>query len=347
MNILIQGYLDRNFGDDLMIRVAAYQLEKHKLYLLCNKKELLIPFKNCKNIYTDCEGVKFDAVLGVIGAGFQIKSKTALIYALKDTFKPFERYPYKAVIGCNIEPFYNKTAEKLIKRRIRSYNFISARDEESYGFFRKAAPKSAVCIYPDILFGLPEQWCVKEDKPDGLGISVIRRIGRSDNFAYYEKMARLSDMYIEKSGKKVRLFAFNTESENDIAAAVTIKSLCKNKDNIEIICHDDDGTNIISNFGRCEKIIAARFHSIVLALRMGILCIPLIYAEKSRNLLKDLNFKTKMFDINAFSAEDVFSAVCEDFKPFDISEKLINGARLHTQMFEGDYYKTVGNNTGF
>ena len=81
MNILLKGYLDRNFGDDIMLRIAAHQLRQHTFYICEKKKELLLPFRDDVNIKDadDYPNVPYDAYLRVTGSGFLIRSKIGAV----------------------------------------------------------------------------------------------------------------------------------------------------------------------------------------------------------------------------------------------------------------------------
>ena len=59
--------------------------------------------------------------------------------------------------------------------------------------------------------------------------------------------------------------AFDTGKEDDLFACRAVQTLMQFPDQTEIVAHTD-GTEILTAFARCEKIIGARFHSVVLAL---------------------------------------------------------------------------------
>ena len=297
INILVSGYLDRNFGDDIMIRILADRLKEHKLYLKTNRKELLIPFKDIDNVFEleENEKVNFDAMVRVIGSGFMTNSKIGLYYAIKDLMyykKQKKKCKNLITIGCNVGPFSNKFAEFILKRQMNYFDLITTRDENSYDYVKRHTKKAIVSCYPDIAFSIPQNWLPKEKSVENcLGISAYRNNSKPYlNYDYYFAMAKIADEYIGRTGKKVLIFAFDIENENDIVSAYTIKSLCKGAEMIEIILHIDNGDNIIKNMARCSNIIAVRFHSAILAMRLGIPFFPVIYSEKLNNVLNDLNY---------------------------------------------------------
>ena len=50
LNILVSAYLDKNIGDDLMIKVLAKKLSGHKVHLICTDRSLFVPFEGLNNI---------------------------------------------------------------------------------------------------------------------------------------------------------------------------------------------------------------------------------------------------------------------------------------------------------
>ena len=98
---------------------------------------------------------------------------------------------------------------------------------------------------------------------------MMHRAGDSEDCAYSRAMAELADEWVRKTGKDVILMAFDTGEENDVFACQAVRSLMEFSDHAEIAAHKG-GTEIPAAFAQCEKIIAARFHATVLALRMGI-----------------------------------------------------------------------------
>ncbi len=321
MNILTEGYLDRNFGDDMMIRIAAYYLAKHELFIHSKRREVLEPFKGTSNIHILENGseVKFDFILRITGSGFFIKSKRDLFEYIVNSFKRKKTSVPKGVIGCNIGPFYNKFAKMLIMRELKEYSVITVRESFSEKYIQHAKTK----LYcPDILFALPDEWLPSVKGEGCLGISAYR-LRFADNLDIYKKLAQCADLYIEETGKKVILFAFDIEEENDLCAAVTIKSFCKNKEMVEIAAHTDDGSTIIKNFMRCSKVVGIRFHSCILAMRLGIPFVPLMYSQKTDNVLDDAGYTGKRFYLNNFSTKELSEEIRNSsvFLPYQNSKK--------------------------
>ncbi len=337
MNILIEGYLDRNFGDDMMIRIAAYYLKKHKFFISAKRKEVLEPFKNNPNINIYDENIydKIDFILRVTGSGFFIKSKRQFVEHIFKAIKNKDNGIPKGVIGCNIGPFFNKIGKFLIMRELKQYSVITVREKYSESFLDK---KKITGCYPDILFAMPDSFIPETLNEGCLGISAYR-LRYENNIDFYKKMAFIADKYIEKTGNKVIIFAFDIEDENDLCAAYTIKSLCSNKDMVEIVAHDDNGDNIVRNFIRCEKIIGVRFHSCILAMRLGIDFVPIMYSDKTAHVLEDLNYTGKVYNMRSFKSEDIIEELFNK-KSIYISNDIREASKQHFELVE-KYIKGV------
>lgn len=326
MNILLRGYIDRNFGDDLMLRLAADGLKNHTAQLDV-PKDMAEHYKKLGfNIYG---GVDYNAECTVAGSWFVIRSKTGLLYRTKEIISQKRRGTKKVILGCNISDFTVSGAETLIRRHIAAYDFITVRDSFSYDYIRKNIPSVKCEYYPDIAFSLPDSMIYDTPREGALGITAYRGLGGDE--AVYEKLAYAADRFIEKTGKKVLLFAFDLGLENDLKAAENIAFLCKNKEKTEIITNTGD--DILKNLPRCSKLIAVRLHGVILALRMGIPVIPVAYSNKTNRVLNDLNYDGPILDLHGFGAEEAAELAVSYEEPFALPKDVKERASMHIKRF--------------
>ena len=144
-------------------------------------------------------------------------------------------------------------------------------------------------------------------------------------------MAEAADKWICETGKGVILMAFDTGKENDLFACNAVKALMQYPEQVEIVGHRDS-TEIPAAFARCEKIIAARFHGIVLALRMGIPLYPLIFREKARNLLKDIAYPYPVSEIDDIDKVSLRDFLYKPQTPYPLDKDIYVHAKEHTQL---------------
>lgn len=315
MKILLDGYLDKNLGDDLMMCLAADGLRGHKIYM---KKPPALPIAA-----REAQGIKPDLKLTVIGSGFLVYNYKTTLLRIKEMLEDRGRCP-RAVLSCNISDFPNPLAERVIKKQLSRFDFITVRDKYSYGYIRSNVPGIRCEYYPDIVFSLPEGAIADKPCEGALGICAYSSLSGNDTDG---RFAALADEYIEKTGNKVLLFAMNIGAENDVKTAEAVKAMMKRGDRAEILKYDA----ILSNIRRCSKFIGIRFHSIVIALRAGIRVIPVVYSNKTTRMLEDLSFNGRIFELNNIDFNELREAIFTDLPPFALDKNVITDASKHVK----------------
>lgn len=267
--------------------------------------------------------------LVVTGSGFMINTraalKTELLWFLKG------HHPGDYCLGCNIEPLNTPLKRFLISRKLNKFKLITCRDQTSYRWLLHNTRKPEIHYLPDILFSIPEAWLSRNDAPEMLGISMMHRAGDREDCEYYRAMAEIADEWVRETGKGVILMAFDTGKEDDLFACRAVKALMQFSDRTEIVAHMDC-TEIPAAFARCEKIIAARFHASVLALRMGIQLYPLIFREKVRNMLKDMQYPFPVSDLDHVDMPSLRDFLRSDQTGYRLDKDLIARASEHAGL---------------
>ena len=325
MAVRIDGYFDRNFGDDYMIKTTLEHLPEVK-FVIGDTKGVSQMLRRLDNVKISDE--ETEKTLRVIGSGFMVNSPEAFITELLWLIKGKKEPEW--CIGCNIEPFKNPLFEWVIRKKLEKYELITARDKKSYEWLQKNCKKARVEYFPDILFsmeGLPRATGNK------LGISLIHRSGDEENCTYYRAMAEIADHWVEATGQKVILFAFDSGMEDDVFACDCVKKMMKHPQMAEYSIHREGG-EIIEGYTQCRKIIGARFHSIVLAIKMGIDVYPIIYRNKTKNLLEDIGYPIKGSPIDSINASECFCFLENESLDFDINEKYISTSYGHIRTLK-------------
>lgn len=321
------GYFDRNFGDDMMMKLVVRGLPEITFLVEETADTPLLSEPNV--MQKDRETCSHFPKLVVTGSGFMINTKAALetelIWFLKG------HHPGDYCLGCNMEPLDNPLKRFLIRKKLDKFKLITCRDQASYRWLCSSIRKPEIHCLPDILFSLPEEWLPRRDNPEMLGISMMHRSGDREDCAYYRAMAEAADEWIRKTGKAVILMAFDTGKEDDLFACRAVQGLMQFADRTEIVAHTD-GTEIPAAFARCEKIIGARFHSIVLALRMGIPFFPVSFREKMRNLVFDLNYPVSGCRIDAIDHQAISAFLCGEQTGFIFGKNYDSAANKHVLL---------------
>lgn len=326
MRILLDGYFDRNLGDDLMLTLAAEGLKEHELY---------VPSKNINLSRAEYTAAKsgFDAYVKVTGAGFQIYNTLGIFYRLRDVLRERKYAPQHAALSCSIDSPKNKSMGRAINKHLSEFDFITVRDRYSYKYIKENLPESNAEYYPDIVFSLPDGMISDTAHDKCLGIAIHAA-------ADIEQTARVADLYAEETGEKTLLLCFDAGMENDADTAMKVYAAAKYKDRIEIIRYENI-TEMLSQIKRCACIVGIRFHSIILAARMGIPFVPVVYSEKTSRALEDMEYKGRVYGAKDMGAEEIIKSAL-DAKPFVLSGDIPLLAANHVKKFKEYIIKQQG-----
>ena len=325
--IHLTGYFDRNFGDDMMMKLVVCNLPE-VIFLVEDTVDT--PLLSEPNVIQQDRDVccRYPKLV-VTGSGFMINTKAAfmteLIWFLKGC------HPGDYCLGCNMEPLGSSIKRFLIRRKLNKFKLITCRDQASYRWLCLNTRKPEIHYLPDILFSIPDEWLPKVKFPNKLGISMIHRAGDQEDCAYYRTIAEIADEWIRETGKGVILFAFDSGEEDDLFACRSVQALMQFADRVEIVVHQD-GTEIPAAFSHCERIIGARFHSMVLALRMGIPFFSIIFREKMQNLIHDLKYPILGCSIHDVSVENVRTFLWKKPPVWLPPEKYFTNASNHSVL---------------
>lgn len=333
--IYLKGYFDYNFGDDMMLKLVARSFPDYSFFIEDIGRTLIF---DEKNIFLaskkECE--RYPSVV-VTGSGFMINNRVKMKIEIIRYLK--RENPGNYCLGCNIEPLDTPLKRFLISRKLNKFRLITCRDSFSYDWISANTKGTEVHLLPDILFSIPDDMIPPKSGEDLLGIVVMHRLGDSADSEYYNVMASAADLWVKTTGKKVLLMAFDSGSEDDVWACYVVKSKMSFPEKAEVIVHRDC-SEIPKAFSQCEKIICARFHAVVLALRMGIPFYPLIFREKVRNLLKDIEYPFSKSNIDDIDMEGLSNFVTESQPTFHLDNSTYENAKKHVQLLKN----TLGEN---
>lgn len=301
-NILVKAYLVKNFGDDLFLKVLFDRYNKTNWILDTNDKEYKEIFNkynnvniikssffkilrklNLHNIYYR----KYDAVIYIGGSIFmqldiwkkQYKEKVILFNLFKD--KP------KYILGANFGPFKDKFFWEKHRELFNKCKDICFRDEYSYDLFKDL---ENVRMAPDIVFQLKPTYVDKIK--NSIGISLINLKNRDKLSEYNDKYKNKIKEVVEElidNGKLITFFSF-CEEEGDKEVIKEIFDIIdeKYKGLINIENYNGNIDEFLSKFERMENIIGTRFHACILSQVFGQGLYPLIYSDKTYNVLSDI-----------------------------------------------------------
>lgn len=238
---------------------------------------------------------KYDGLLFFGGGIFREESYWKSVFEYRNDITDAFKAEKKVVqlIGSNFGPSYSSEFQELHHYLFSKFTSVSFRDLKSYSLF-SSIPH--VSYAPDVLwdFKLPE---VKSHNKT-VGISIIDPNHKSGLENYTERYVTAHKNVVKdylKNGYKVKLFSF-CEVEGDLKIAKEIANVAVEQ--IEVCNYDRNIQKFLVEFGSCSEIIAARFHAVTIAMKFKIPVLPIIYGDKTRNLLEDLNFRNEIIEFD-------------------------------------------------
>lgn len=322
--ILLKFYMDVNLGDDLMVNMLLERFPHTDFYIHTKNTLSLDIFSKYPNLKLLEKGylqaitgkMKFDAYMVIGGSVLDYNSFIGLCYQIKEvlfgTLLAFKRTK-TVVIGANTTSFakswYSLLCRLVFVLRIKLLSLITVRDLFTYEKIKKYG-KSKTRFYPDIVFGYQQTDAVSVDNPEPtaktLGISVFyNRASAQKDIRIYRKIAEIANAYLRKGNRRVTLFGFDTDNSNDSYAVLQVYRMLERKDKADMVLYYGDSSDFLKKFKRCDAFITVRFHALVLALKLRVPFIPIIYANKTQNLLTDLDYKGISYDFASLPDLDV------------------------------------------
>ncbi len=323
MKVFLKAYIKKNLGDDLFIDIlanrykstdflissdASYLKNKNLKYYKKNiftkvLNKLLNYFSNKKINYDYIIAKNCDASI-IIGGSMFIEGKGTLFPKYKSPL---------FILGSNFGP--HKT-EKYINQCTNLFKYakdVSFRDSKSYYFFKDL---KNVRYSTDIVLSYQNEYInVRNDKT--VVISVIdaefkeKELGIDFAKEYEKKIIELINMFNKKKYKIV-LMSFCKEQGDEIAINKILEQI---KDcNIEKYFYDGNINEAVSIIASSSIIVGTRFHANILGILYNKTIIPIAYSDKTINVLKDMKYKGKIFDVREMSKFNVEKLTDEDLK---------------------------------
>lgn len=334
MNAIVDVYLDNNLGDNIMGETLLHYLETRniKCYLLATDEftyaDILAKYPNVcliTNLKKETlreHNIHFYIKIG--GSMFPHNSikEGVLRFLTLFQYMQLKRNGVKIfILGCNVGPFSSSIGVYATKKIIKMANLITCRDKETFNFISKIKSKDYY-LYPDVVFNRKDLKIGKQEK-GVLGISTYTGYTsnlKKSNLPYSKIMINIINKYIEASPlNKVKLFVFDTGYNSDYPTTYKIYHNVDCKDKVEVVAFDGNIYSFMQEFNKCSYMIGTRFHSIILSLFCKIPVLPVVYSNKSRNILSDLNYQGIKLDISNLININVENIV----KSINIKENLL------------------------
>lgn len=321
--ILVWAYCEENLGDDLFLKVLFDRYNYVEWTILGADKKYEDMFYNVNTInYSNkfssfikyfINYNKYDAFILIGGSIFMgidnwkkgLKDREYMVNRFKKLGKKI------FILGSNFGPYDEPEFYDGYKKIFKQCEDICFRDTYSFNLFRNL---NNIRVASDIVFQLNTK-NVKKEK-DTLGISVISLDNRNKlsryKLAYENKIKEIIEKYASMQNK-ITLFSFCSK-EGDVSEINNIIKLVDKKylNFIEVVEYKGNIDEFLYKFKSMEKIIAIRFHSLILSQLFEQNVFPIIYSEKTMNTLKDMGLDkhyTYIEDIESLNVDKVVAAL--------------------------------------
>lgn len=314
----LDGYLRSNLGDDLLFFIMTQRYPEVNFftysdlpYAWLKKKSPNLVVENPKShINKSVSQIEhlFNIFKNSIGKGIFINlggsifiyspSRNPVINAIKligySIYRGLLTFLYHDVyvVGANFGPFANNNYFfKVNKKFFTKCRDVCFRDKKSFELFKDV---SSVRLSTDIVFSYNIKKEVNKKKQ--VFVSLIDPSNKShfsfndkEIRAYYNELFKaLGDLY--KKGYEIVLSAFCTYQGDDKAVLLLHDILNENGVHSKVLIYSDNLEEIIDSINESEYVIGTRFHASVLGIMLGCKTIPIIYSNKTTNMLSDIGF---------------------------------------------------------
>lgn len=330
--ILLDGYWFNNLGDDLFAKIILERYKKYRdlefvTYVKKGNEGVFSEFKNIQIRYKRSsikeklfylvskftgmhflnisakllnEISKFDAVIEIGGSIFIMGSQEHVgfpYYFRKKVSNVAKRY---FVIGSNFGPFYTEDQRKKYSNFFAKITGTVFRDNYSRELFPEV---TNMIVAPDVVFNLD----VKKYKVGNNGVVIAIANKFKDDL---EKETFLKELvkYIESelvSGERITLMSFCEHEGDPILSKEILERLSeRDRGSVNVVNYSsiDESLRIL---GSSKKIIAMRYHAMILAWLLEKEVNVISYSQKTTNVINDLFPEQVYNDVSKFRGDSV------------------------------------------
>jgi len=298
LNVVLEAYIDNNFGDDLFVAIFSLR------YPFCNffltGDPILIDALGLPNVFhvsslsiNDNTHYPFDLFLLIGGDmfpdGYLFDERKRLVDVFANANKPvyFVGNSFKKAVSNSTKEHllsYCSRATRIIPRDTQSMLIL-----DSYGLSNTSLGSDSAFILASAFEPLQ---LPNKEKVIGISLRKKHNVDLRQHEMYLRNIGEIANRFLDSSDNrkgKVKFLNFSKGSYDDSDESIRIIndfSLDKNSS----ITYTGDLHQFILEFNTCDYIVATRFHAVIFALLLNKPFIPFVYDEKTANLLNDIDY---------------------------------------------------------
>ena len=142
-------------------------------------------------------------------------------------------------------------------------------------------------------------------------ISCSRKIEEKHTGNYEKKIIQMTKFFINK-GYDICYMSFSKrEGDEDAIASILNKCDEELKQKISVYNYRGNRKEALEELANSQIIVGGRFHANILGMLLGKTIIPMLYSNKTKNVLDNMNFKGKIIDIRTLNEADLHEEISD------------------------------------
>lgn len=358
--VYIYAYAEVNLGDDLFVHQLVRRYPDTRFVMIANAQyqSMFRSYKNVRIYDKESAFVKTLKKIRLYGSWERsiMKSCDYAVYIAGSIFMEYETWSdqhlwYQGLfdnsklffIGCNWGPHKTEGFYQNMRNVLRNMKDVCFRDKKSYDLF---SDLENIRYAPDILFGtkFPEA-----EKKDQVFVSVIDCASKEEGGTtlkeyeskYLENLKKMLLFYLGQ-GLTIKLVSF-CEKENDPKTIRRIKELLgrENENQVsELLYNGNNLDQVLSEMKASKLVIGSRFHAVILSMAANVPVIPLVYSDKTLNVLRDMDYQGMCVDIrnSADIDETKLAEVLDTWKMPEVLPAWVEESNKHFKVLDTIVY---------
>lgn len=331
--IMLYGYFGHNVGDDLFFDMLFKRYPDTMFYILHTPDYAPFCQKYGNVKFYDATSVRFNKInalgnkLGIFNLfeKLLLKSADAALHIGGSVYQQVGNWQTDIkirsertkgskrfyTISNNFGPYKDDSYITFWRGQFKKWTDICFRDKYSYDLFKDL---KNVRYAPDLLLSYKNDEEIAVEKKVAFSVIdtrlPIRGISEEIADNYESGILKLIKFYIQ-NGYKVSILGFCAPEQDNAAIDRLISSLSEEeRKNVSSVLFNNDLTAVINEIKSSEKVIATRFHAMILGYIFNKQVLTISYSKKVQNVIEDLELTDNFLDfdtLNNYTAEQLDS----------------------------------------
>lgn len=219
-------------------------------------------------------------------------------------------------------PIDGRVSALLIRKAVAWADFVSVRDEDSARVLRAIGVRRRLPVCTDMGWAhVLSDVNVRDDAGDKpvVGVNVMshhdpRYWPRAETGRYGTYLGKMADFVTHLLGEGHAVLLFSSQTRADRLVAKDLRGLLAERDLADhpllstAVDEIESVDDLVRAVARCDYVVAARFHSVLLPLALGIPTIGIAYHPKTCELLDQIGRPARCLNIDRFEVSDLVAA---------------------------------------